>query len=162
MTEETTRTTNLWVQLRLKHPALGERHRERFMAYEGASQEALHAILYRDPHEARVVCECRGLLHAELTLAAQQGVHSLAGLLRKANVSLVQSDCARCLTPLALSLAAATGESPRALRDEAASLALGHGPESARITQAYASLGDDPVRESSEPELIYSVSSEPE
>ena len=162
MTEETTRTSSLWVQLRLKHPALGERHRERFFAYEGASQETLHGILYRDPHQARVICECRGLLQAELTLAAGQGVHSVAGLLRKASVSLGPRDCAHCLTPLALSLAEATGESPRLLRDEAASLVLGHGPLEAHIAHAYAGLGDDSVRETSEPELIYSVGDEPE
>lgn len=148
----------MWVQLRLKHPVLGERHRARLLAYEGASQEALHAILYRDRYEARVVCECRGLLHGELTLAARQGVKSVGGLLRNAGVVLAKTDCTRCLDLLALSLAHAAGESPRLLREEAASLALAHDTVDAKTHRAYADLRDDVAVESSEPELIYSVS----
>ncbi len=148
----------MWVQLRLKHPVLGERHRARLMAYEGASQEALHAILYRDRYEARVVCECRGLLHGELTLAVREGTSSLAGFLRKAGVVLAPSDCTRCLDTLAIALAHASGESPRLLREEAESLTLAHEAVDARTHHAYANLRDDVAVESSEPELIYSVS----
>jgi len=148
----------MWVQLRLKHPVLGERHRARLFAYEGASQEALHAILYRDKYEARVICECRGLLHGELTLAVSQGVNSVAGLLRKAGIELAPSDCTRCLASVALSLAQASGESPRMLRDEAGSLVHGRTTSDANWHQIYADLSDDIALESSEPELIYSVS----
>lgn len=148
----------MWVQLRLKHPVLGERHRVRLLAYEGASQEALHGILYRDKYEARVICECRGLLHGELTLAADQGVKTIAGLLSNAGITLAPSDCTRCLDTLAISLAHASGESPRLLREQAALVGGVHAASDAKTHQAYANLRDDVALESSEPELIYSVS----
>ena len=162
MTEETSIATSMWVQLRLKHPALGDRHRERFMRYEGDAQERLRGILYRDPSEARIVCECRGLLHAELSLAATQRARSLPQMLSLAGVMLDSSDCTRCLEKMAISLAQATGESPRALRDEAAALMRGLGSFHAQLEHAYSTLGDDEVRETSEPELIYGVSEAPE
>ena len=148
----------MWVQLRLKHPVLGERHLARLLAYEGPSQEALHAIVYRDKYEARVVCECRGLLHAELTLAANQGVKTVADLLSNAGITLAPSDCTRCLDTLAISLALASGESPRLLREKAGLLGLAHEAIDAKMHRAYANLRDDVALESSEPELIYSVS----
>lgn len=148
------------VQLALRHPTVSQRVRARIAADDDV--ESLAERVGQEPTAGRVVCGCGDVLFAELERALASGTTSLAGLVEALGVGRGRCGGALCLDRVALWLAHRTGAPATELRRDVEALVAAGGEGSdrglARISLAYARLGDDPfVDDDDEPELVVKV-----
>lgn len=155
------------VQLGLRRPTLGARARARVASDESALTELADRV-GRSAREGRVACECEDVLVAEITRAIDEGARSLAQIALRTGLGTGLCGGARCLDQVALHVAARSGRSAHELRAEAAALVrtsesgLEAGPDRglARVSLAYARLGDDvsvEAQDDDEPEVVVST-----
>jgi bacterioferritin-associated ferredoxin len=149
------------VQLSLRRPTIGARVRERVTA-RGPALGAIADRVGRVVREGRIACECEDVLVAEIGRAIDEGARSIAQIVARTGAGAGLCGGARCLDAIALHVAARTGRSARELRTEVEAIvprASADAPDRglARISLAYARLGDDAfddTMDDDEPEII--------
>ncbi len=154
------------VQLMLRRPTLGARVRERVTS-RGAALGPLAERVGKIPREGRIACECEDVLFAEVARAIDDGARSLAQIVARCGIGTGVCGGARCLDSIALHVAARTGRPARELRAEVETIVQRAQPDArsaegpdrglARISLAYARLGDDAfddAMDDDEPEIV--------